>query len=118
MTRLLTRTIAPFVDHLPIPSRLFAAEHGGRLTVRISAGRHQFHRDLPASDIWGFEGTVPGPTIEAERGQPVMVEWRNELGGAFPVTDTVAPEAADAQGVPVQCIPGLSGASRARTRPG
>jgi FtsP/CotA-like multicopper oxidase with cupredoxin domain len=101
--------LAPFVDALPLPSRLIAAEQGGRLTVRIRAGEHRFHRDLPASGIWGFEGMVPGPTIEAERGQSVTVEWRNELDGAFPVTDTVAPEATDAGGVPVQCLPGLSG---------
>ncbi|MGA8925209.1 MAG: multicopper oxidase family protein, partial [Solirubrobacterales bacterium] len=91
------------------PSRLVAAEHDGRLTVRIRAGEHRFHRDLPTSNIWGFEGTFPGPTIEAERGQPVTVEWRNELEGTFPVSATVAPEATDADGVPVQCVPGLSG---------
>jgi FtsP/CotA-like multicopper oxidase with cupredoxin domain len=100
--------LAPFADLLPLPSRLIAAEQDGRLTVRIRAGEHKFHRDLPASRVWGFEGMVPGPTIQAERGQPVTVEWRNELDGDFPVTDTVAPEATDA-GVPVQCLPGLSG---------
>jgi spore coat protein A len=101
--------LAPFVDRLPLPSRLIAAEHHGRLAVRIRAGVHSFHRDLPGSSIWGFEGTVPGPTIEAERGRPVTVEWRNELGGVYPVSVTVAPQAADADGVPVQCVPGLSG---------
>ena len=79
------------------------------MAVRIRAGVHSFHRDLPGSSIWGFEGTVPGPTIEAERGRPVTVEWRNELGGVYPVSVTVAPQAADADGVPVQCVPGLSG---------
>jgi FtsP/CotA-like multicopper oxidase with cupredoxin domain len=101
--------ITPFVDELPVPSRLLAAEHDGRLTVSIRAGEHRFHRELPPSTIWGYAGTVPGPTIEAECGQPVMVEWRNELGGPFPVSDTVAPQATDADGVPVQCLPGLSG---------
>jgi len=107
--RAVASPLTPFVDRLPIPRRLIAAEHDGRLTVHLRAGRHQFHRDLPVSDIWGFEGTVPGPTIEAERGQPVTVDWRNELEGPFPVTDTVAPTAADADGVPAQCLPGLSG---------
>jgi len=109
MMRAVASPLTPFVDRLPIPRRLIAAEHDGRLTVHLRAGRHQFHRDLPVSDIWGFEGTVPGPTIEAERGQPVTVDWRNELEGPFPVTDTVAPTAADADGVPAQCLPGLSG---------
>ena len=85
------------------------AEHDARLTVPIRAGEHRFHRDLPTSSIWGFEGTYPGPTIEAERGQPVTVEWRNELAGPFPVSDTMAPQPADADDVPVPCLPGLSG---------
>jgi FtsP/CotA-like multicopper oxidase with cupredoxin domain len=109
VTRALTASLAPFVDPLPIPLRLLASEHDGWLTVRIRAGEHRFHRDLPVSSIWGFDGAVPGATIEAERGQPVSVEWRNELEGAFPVSVTVAPEATDADGLPVQCFPGLSG---------
>jgi FtsP/CotA-like multicopper oxidase with cupredoxin domain len=109
MTRVLSPPLAPFVDRLPVPSRLLAAEHDGQLTVHIRSGAHRFHRDLPASTIWGFEGMVPGPAIEAERGQPVTVEWRNELEGPFPVSVTVAPQPTDADGVPVQCLPGLSG---------
>ena len=109
MTRVLTAPLAPFVDALPLPSRLLAVKHDSRLTVRIRAATHQFHRDLPSSSIWGFEGTVPGPTIETERGQPVTIEWRNELQGPFPVVDTMAPRPTDANGVPVQSLPGLSG---------
>src|ERR1700704_6401150 len=109
MSRSLTAPLAPFVDALPVPRRLVAAEHEGRLTVRRRRGPPRFHRDLPESRIWGFDGTVPGPTIEAERGQPVTVEWRNEIAASLPVVDTIAPEATDAAGLPVQCVPGLSG---------
>jgi spore coat protein A len=101
--------LAPFVDPLPVPSRLPARAHDGQLTVSIRAGVHRFHRDLPESRIWGFDGTVPGPTIEAERGQSLTVGWRNELDGPLPVLVTIAPEASDADGVPVQRVPGLSG---------
>src|SRR6266581_1281140 len=101
--------LAPFADALPVPQRLVAARRNGRLSVPIRAGSHRFHRDLPESAIWGYDGTVPGPTIEAERGQPVTVQWGNELDGALPVAVTTAPQAADASGVPVQCVPGLSG---------
>jgi FtsP/CotA-like multicopper oxidase with cupredoxin domain len=107
--RALTAPLAPFVDSLPTPSRLIAPEHDGRLTVSMRAGAHRFHRDLPVSRIWGYDGAVPGPTIEAERGQPVTVEWRNDLAEPLPVVVTIAPEAIDADGVPVQCLPGLSG---------
>jgi spore coat protein A len=84
MTQAKAAPLAPFVDALPLPSRLIAVEHDGRPTVGIRASTHQFHRDLPSSSIWGFEGTVPGPTIEAERGQPVTIEWRNELQARSP----------------------------------
>src|SRR6266851_4968186 len=109
MSPTLAAPLAPFADALPVPQRLVAAEQNGELSVPIRAGAHRFHRDLPESAIWGYDGTVPGPTIEAEAGQPVTVTWRNELDGALPVAVTTAPEAADASGVPVQCVPGLSG---------
>jgi FtsP/CotA-like multicopper oxidase with cupredoxin domain len=109
MTQPLAAPLVPFVDALPVPQRLVAAQQNGRLTVPIRAGAHRFHRDLPESAVWGYDGTVPGPTIEAGRGQPVAVQWRNELDGALPVVVTTAPTATDARGVPVQCVPGLSG---------
>src|SRR6478672_11532789 len=108
MTRTLAAPLAPFADALPVPQRLVAAQQHGQLSVPIRAGAHRFHRDLPESAVWGYDGRVPGPTIEAERGQPVTVEWRNELARPFPVVVTIAPAAADADGVPVQCVPGLS----------
>jgi o-aminophenol oxidase len=109
MNPALTTPLVSFVDALPVPPRLVATEHQGWLTVSMRVGTHRFHRDLPESRIWGYEGTIPGPTIEAERGQPVTVEWRNELEGRLPVVATIAPQATDADGVPVQCVPGLSG---------
>ena len=61
--------------------------------------------------MWGYDGTVPGPTLEAERGRRVTVDWVNELEGPLPLAVTIAPSATDADGVPVQCHPGLSGGS-------
>src|SRR5206468_4272824 len=98
-----------YVDALPLPRRLRAADHHGHLAVLIRAARHRFHRDLPDSTVWGYDGSVPGPTIEAERGLPVTVDWSNELDGRFPVVVAIAPAAADDHGIPVQCVPGLSG---------
>jgi FtsP/CotA-like multicopper oxidase with cupredoxin domain len=109
---MLTSPLRPFVDPLPAPPRLLAREHDGRLSVRMRAASHRFHRDLPASRVWTYEGTIPGPTIEAERGLAVRVEWRNELEGTLPVAVTLAPTETDDRGVPVQCLPGLSGGER------
>jgi FtsP/CotA-like multicopper oxidase with cupredoxin domain len=86
--------LTPFVDALPLPRRTLAGKHDGELTVPIRAATYRFHRDLPASRVWAYDGRVPGPTIEAERGRLVRVSWRNEIDG---------------DGVPVQCLPGLSG---------
>jgi FtsP/CotA-like multicopper oxidase with cupredoxin domain len=36
-------------------------------------------RSLPASTIWGFNGTFPGPRINAEYGKPVLVRFENHL---------------------------------------
>ena len=107
----LTSPLTPFVDPLPLPPRVLARELDGRVTVRMRAGSHRFHRDLPESRVWGYDRGVPGPTIEAERGHPVRVEWINELEGTLPVAVTVAPTETRADGVPVQCLPGLSGGS-------
>src|SRR5437879_4307834 len=114
MTRTLVPQLTPFIDALPLPQRLIAEEHHGGLVVRMRMGEHRFHRDMPVSKIWGYEGIVPGPTIEAERGHPVAVEWRNELEGPVPVGVTRAPTHADARGVPAQCVPGLSGGTADR----
>ena len=37
------------------------------------------HRDLPATRMWGFGGSSPGPTIETRSGAGVIVEWVNNL---------------------------------------
>src|SRR6266536_3363386 len=105
----LTSPLTPFVDALPLPARRLAREHQGSLRVRLRTGSHRFHRDLPESRVWTYDGSLPGPTIEAERGHPVRVDWRNELEGKLPVAVTLAPTATDRNGIPVQCLPGLSG---------
>jgi FtsP/CotA-like multicopper oxidase with cupredoxin domain len=36
-------------------------------------------RDLPASTIYGFNGALPGPMINAEYGKPVLIRFINQL---------------------------------------
>jgi spore coat protein A len=52
------------------------------------------HRDLPATTLWGYDGQYPGPTIEAEQGEPIHVRWKNELPDdhILPVDTTVHDE--------------------------
>src|SRR5439155_10756788 len=109
MASSLTPPLTPFVDPLPLPPRLLAREHQGRLTVRMQAATHRFHRDLPESPVWTYGGGIPGPTIDADRGHPVRVEWIDQIEGTLPIAVTVAPAETDSDGVPVQCLPGMSG---------
>ena len=39
----------------------------------------KLHRDLPATTVWGYDGQYPGPTIEAQQGEPIYVRWQNDL---------------------------------------
>jgi FtsP/CotA-like multicopper oxidase with cupredoxin domain len=103
----LVRSVTPFVDPLPVPPRRVIDEPT-RLDVRVETAMHQFHRGLPPSRVWTYDGHLPGPTIEVRRGVPVEVQWDNSLEGTLPVTVVRAPSF-EADGVPVQCVPGRSG---------
>jgi o-aminophenol oxidase len=102
-----TYPLTPFVDRLPIPPRHVITEPV-RCTVRVQTARHRFHRQLPPSRVWTYDGHLPGPTFEVRRGVPVEVAWENRIEGTLPVTVVRAP-AYEADGVPVQCLPGRSG---------
>jgi len=45
----------------------------------VAPGRAPGPQDLPASDVWTFNGTFPGSMINARYGQPVIVRFKNEL---------------------------------------
>ncbi len=84
-----TNALARWVDPLPIPARMKPA--GVRTSpvnpaaqvpyYRLAMRQFQakVHRDVQPTTFWGYEGSSPGPTIEVRRGEPVEVEWVNEL---------------------------------------
>lgn len=47
--------------------------------MQAKEGLHTFHPQLPASRIWGFNGTFPGPTVHARYGEPVLLRIVNDL---------------------------------------
>lgn len=97
--------LEPFLDPLPVPpvktpallsprpGRLPVAGEAGRdphqrfeqfppqreYELRARATRHRYHLHLPEETVWGYDGLVPGPTLVARVGQPVMLRVRNEL---------------------------------------
>lgn len=48
-----------------------------RFTMRQINQR--IHRDVPPTPMWSYGDTVPGPTIEAKSGHPLLIEWVNAL---------------------------------------
>jgi spore coat protein A len=83
------KSLAQFVDALPIPTVLQSSElqpSPGNASAKIPYYRvamRQFdakvHRDVKPTRLWGFESSFPGPTIECASGKGILVEWANEL---------------------------------------
>lgn len=73
-----------FRDRLRVPPVIRAWERprGAALRIEARPTRVRLHADLPMTDAWGYEGSVPGPTIEVRRGRAVTVDWVNSLTGA------------------------------------
>ncbi len=75
--------LTPFVDPLPLPAVLqpvgTRADGTPLYEVTMTEERQQLHRDLPPTDVWTYNGTYPGPTIEAIAGQPIAVRHVNRL---------------------------------------
>jgi len=47
--------------------------------VEMREVEQTIHPDLPPTTVWGYDGQYPGPTIEAQQGEPVCVRWKNKL---------------------------------------
>ena len=82
-------SLTAFVDILPIPriakpvgERVIQGGSAARLPVYripVAPVATQIHRDVPLTRVWGYGGSMPGPTIEARSGDGIFVEWPNEL---------------------------------------
>ena len=82
-------SLAQFVDPLPIPSVLQPAEHrpspaNPRIQIPfyrlvMQQIQHQLHRDLKPVKHWSFGQNFPNPTFETRSGEPLLVEWVNQL---------------------------------------
>ena len=88
--------LKPFVDPLPImptarPTGFKPPLNGtpGQSPVYSITMRQAFlklHRDLKPTVLWGYNGIVPGPTIETMSNQSIFVNWINALPTQHPLT--------------------------------
>ena len=69
--------------HAFTTSQVLPIDGDGEPTVSFDANRKKYpagtRRTLPLSTIYGFNGTFPGPMINAEYGKPVLVRFENHL---------------------------------------
>jgi spore coat protein A len=74
--------LTPFLDPLPTPRVLRPKKRSKDITyyeVKMEEFFHQFHSELSQTKVWGYEGQLPGPTIEVEQGECTHVKWMNNL---------------------------------------
>ncbi len=82
-------TLKQWVDPLPLlplakSSGLRPSPQGGAVKVpyyRIPMREMhvKLHRDLSPTRVWTYGNSFPGPVFDTRSGQPLMVEWANEL---------------------------------------
>jgi spore coat protein A len=86
----------PFVDLLPLPAPAtpVSGSIGGVATYDIAMRevQQQLHSELPPTTVWGYGdgptgASYPGPTIEATTGNPITVNWINDLRDTSQVGD-------------------------------
>jgi len=87
-------SLTPFVDALPIPAGIHPSgslDGEPLFLVTMQVIKQRLHRDLPPSTLWAYNGQYPGPTFEAQRGQPIAVRWMNNLPSRhmFPIDRTL-----------------------------
>jgi spore coat protein A len=80
--------LTPYLDPLPIPgvATPVVGSAGGAATYNITMREFEqrLHSQLPPTRVWGYHDGVaalgtPGPVIEARAGQPVTVNWINDI---------------------------------------
>ncbi|WP_433963724.1 multicopper oxidase domain-containing protein [Tunturiibacter gelidiferens] len=72
--------LTPYVDALPTPPTIRATGKPNEIIdIEMRQFQQKVHRDLPPTTLWGYNGCWPGPTIEAESGQPLSINWISKL---------------------------------------
>lgn len=87
--------LVPYIDPLPVPKvlRPASADVLRETEIAIRPTWVRLHSQLPPTLMWGYDGTVPGPTIEVRRGQRIRLAWTNRVpdGSEYPVTSVEVP---------------------------
>ena len=74
-------SVAPFEVPLPIPPILKPVRTGGGTDYYEMTQKGGMQEILPGlkTEVWGYDGIFPGPTVEARSGRDVVIRQWNEL---------------------------------------
>ena len=77
-------TIPKFVDELVKPPVAKAKAQknypsGSYYELTMLKAKHRFHGNFPYSDVWGYDGIIPSPTIEEKNDHTIYVKYLNKL---------------------------------------
>jgi spore coat protein A len=70
--------LTPFVDPLPLPATA-RPNAAGHIRIPMREVHAKIHRDVTPTRFWSYGDTALAPLIEARSGQPLRVEWVNQL---------------------------------------
>ncbi|KND32696.1 O-aminophenol oxidase PhsA [Streptomyces acidiscabies] len=90
VTAAAAQELTPYAAPLTVPPVLRPA-HGDvtrETEIALRPAWVRLHPQLPPTLMWGYDGVVPGPTIEVRRGRRVRIAWTNRIpeGSEYPVT--------------------------------
>ena len=75
--------LTPFVEALPIPPIMqptgTSANGYPQYTISVEEATQSVHPELPATDLWTYNGAWPTSTIVAVKDQPIEVIYQNNL---------------------------------------
>ncbi len=74
--------LAKFVDPVPLPgvwSPVGTFEGKPLYQVVLAPAMQKFHKNLPPTTVWGYGGAYPGNTFVANYGEPIAIQWINNL---------------------------------------
>jgi spore coat protein A, manganese oxidase len=109
--------LEPFSTPLPIPPDLQPVRSdatGDYYELTMRSGRAQL-RDGLSTEIWGFDGLWPGPTIKATRGRPIHIHATNLMSREVNIHNHGHKVPVESDGGPLQVI--RPGESRTYTYP-
>ncbi|MFF9865636.1 multicopper oxidase family protein [Streptomyces sp. NPDC013953] len=77
--------LVPYTDPLTVPPVIRPGRDERQVIgIALRPTWVRMHSQLPPTLMWGYGGSVPGPTIEVRRGQRVRVDWTNRVPPASP----------------------------------